>query len=135
MLNRFVVIIGILLFTSTAYGMSRSEEVRAIGLYFGESIPSQIASKQDFLLLSEFSGRFKKRSDLTAEDLSLYIREYPSQLLPVREYLQNLIDVGFISSGFAMSALEQSVKGLVSDAISPVKPNFDVIRGIVAKPK
>ena len=134
MLNRFV-LVGILLFTSTAYGMSRSQEVQAIGLYFGESIPSHIASKQDFLLLSEFSGRFKKRSHLTAEDLSLYIREYPSQLLPVREYLQNLIDVGFISSGFAMSALEQSVKGLVSDANSPVKPNFDVIRGIVAKPR
>ena len=130
-----VLLIALLLLSSQTLGMSRSEEVRAIGLYFGESIPSQIVSKQDFVLLSEFSGRFKKRSDLTAEDLSLYIREYPSQLLPVREYLQNLIDVGFISSGFAMSALEQSVKGLVSDANSPVKPNFNVIRGVVAKPK
>lgn len=101
-------------------------EARQIATYFNEVLPETVVLEQDSVLRPEFFVRFKKRTDLTTKKISLYLREFPSQLVSVRDYLQYLIDLDFVTQEFALDALQVSIRGIVEDAYSPIKRNFAI---------
>ena len=109
-----------------AYARSQESEAVRIAAYFSKRLPSNISAKQDDRLLLEFSQRFRKRSDLSMDKLSLYVREHPSQLVALRDYLQYLLDLDFVTQEFALDALRVSVRGIVEDVNSPTKRDFAI---------
>jgi hypothetical protein len=115
-LTRVLVCSTLTLFSAFAYSDTSDSnlprqgmQAKLIAEYFGFELPVEIYLGQSDALNADWFSIFRVLSDLTDESLITFIVKHPNQLVPVRNYLQQLVNEGVIDSSRVLKVLEKSV--------------------------
>ena len=96
------------LLSASAFGYSPSERIRHMEAAFQVVLPHTVRVNQTPVVSEAFRARFQTRGDLQPAQLVDYMIQYPLELVAVRNYLQQLIDAGWIQSETAVRILDKA---------------------------
>jgi hypothetical protein len=71
-------------------------------------LPHTVRVNQKPVVSEAFRGKFETRRDLQPALLVDYLTQHPNELVAVRNYLQQLIDAGWMQSETAVQILDQA---------------------------
>jgi|GEM_PF-3353762 hypothetical protein len=96
------------LLSASAFGYSASERIRHMEEAFRVVLPHTVRVNQKPVVSEAFRGKFETRRDLQPALLVDYLTQHPNELVAVRNYLQQLIDAGWMQSETAVQILDQA---------------------------
>ena len=88
-------------------------EFRQIADYFSISLNPVVEYEQSPSLGQAYSQYFQKTTDFKFDVANRFGKEHPQLIVPLRDYLQQLVDEDFISQSNALTTLRAAVLGAV----------------------
>lgn len=96
------------LLSASTFGYSASERIRHMEAAFRVVLPHTVRVNQKPVVSEAFRARFQTRGDLQPAQLVDYVTQHPLELVAIRNYLQQLVDAGWMQSETAERILDKA---------------------------